>query len=128
MLVPPATLASKPKSASAMLAEGTRNRRGLAPLDTHRQAFTSFPTLRARVDRTGQSRLLRLENYQMSKSICQGRVMSLVVKFLIVHMYKGETVSEALILESVNPQYDERLFIEFPPKYKIHVVYKYCFE
>ena len=28
----------------------------------------------------------------------------------------GKTVPEALILESVNPQYDERLFIEFPGK------------
>ena len=26
----------------------------------------------------------------------------------------GKSVSEALILKSVNPQYDERLFIEFP--------------
>ena len=34
----------------------------------------------------------------------------------------GKSFSEALILESVNPQYDERLFIEFPEKYK------YCFE
>ena len=34
--------------------------------------------------------------------------------------YSGhkESVSEALILESVNPQYDKRLFIEFPEKYK----------
>ena len=30
----------------------------------------------------------------------------------------GKYFSEALILESVNPQYDERLFIEFPEKYK----------
>ena len=30
----------------------------------------------------------------------------------------GKSVSEALILESVNPQYDKRLFIEFPEKYK----------
>ena len=30
----------------------------------------------------------------------------------------GKSVSEALILESVNPQYDERLFIKFPEKYK----------
>ena len=30
----------------------------------------------------------------------------------------GKSVSEALILESVNPQYDERLFIEFQEKYK----------
>ena len=27
-------------------------------------------------------------------------------------------MSEALIFESVNPQYDERLFIESPEKYK----------
>ena len=31
--------------------------------------------------------------------------------------YTGKSVSEALILESVNPQYDERLFIESPEKY-----------
>ena len=30
----------------------------------------------------------------------------------------GKSVSEALILESVNPQYDKRLFIEFLKKYK----------
>ena len=30
----------------------------------------------------------------------------------------GKSFSETLILESVNPQYDERLFIEFPEKYK----------
>ena len=30
----------------------------------------------------------------------------------------SKSVSEALILESVNPQYDERLFIEFQEKYK----------
>ena len=28
-------------------------------------------------------------------------------------------MSEALILDSVNPQYDERLFIEFQEKYKL---------
>ena len=31
----------------------------------------------------------------------------------------GKSFSEALILESVNPQYDKRLFNEFPEKYKI---------
>ena len=31
---------------------------------------------------------------------------------------KDKSVSEALILESVNPQYDERLFIEFQNKKK----------
>ena len=41
-------------------------------------------------------------------------------------------MSEALILEPVNPQYDKRLFIESPEKYKFrtcleHVVYKNCF-
>ena len=30
----------------------------------------------------------------------------------------GKSFSEALILVSVNPQYDKRLFIEFPEKYK----------
>ena len=39
------------------------------------------------------------------------------------------SVSEALILESVNPQYDERLFIDFPEiTSSEHVVCKYCFE
>ena len=33
--------------------------------------------------------------------------------------FTGKSFSEALILESVNPQYKERLFIEFPEKYKI---------
>ena len=31
---------------------------------------------------------------------------------------KGKSFSEALILASVNPQYDQRLFSEFPEKYK----------
>ena len=30
----------------------------------------------------------------------------------------GKSMSEALILESVNPQYDERLFVELQEKYK----------
>ena len=30
----------------------------------------------------------------------------------------GKSFSEALILASVNPQYGERLFIEFPEKYE----------
>ena len=30
----------------------------------------------------------------------------------------GKSLSEALILKSVNPQYDKRLFIEFPEKFK----------
>ena len=44
----------------------------------------------------------------------------------------GKSVSEALILESVNPQYDDRLFIDSWLQYKKnttseHVVYKHCF-
>ena len=31
----------------------------------------------------------------------------------------GKSLSEALNLESVNPQYDKRLFIGFPEKYKL---------
>ena len=32
-------------------------------------------------------------------------------------IYTGKSFSEALILASVNPQYEKRLFIEFPEKY-----------
>ena len=35
----------------------------------------------------------------------------------------GKSVSEALILESVNPEYDKRLFIELQEKYK----FRTCF-
>jgi hypothetical protein len=45
----------------------------------------------------------------------------------------GKSFSEALILKSINPQYDDRLFIESRVQYKKipsseHVVYKDCFE
>ena len=54
----------------------------------------------------------------------------------------GKSVSEALILESVNPQYNKRLFPEFPPKYmlgtnivlnvktktKNQVLYRMCYQ
>ena len=44
----------------------------------------------------------------------------------------GKSVSEALVLKSVNPQYDDRLFIDYWLQYKKntnseHVVYKNCF-
>ena len=38
---------------------------------------------------------------------------------------KDKSVSEALILESVNLQYDKRLFIEFPENYKFRI---YCIQ
>ena len=38
--------------------------------------------------------------------------------FLFQNKVACKTVSEALILESVNPQYDERLFLELQEKYK----------
>ena len=46
--------------------------------------------------------------------------------------YTGKSFSEALILESVNPQYDDRLFIDSRLQYKKNtsserVVYKNCF-
>ena len=43
-------------------------------------------------------------------------------------------MSEALILESINPQYDERLFSEFPEKFKFRtccvqkLVFCFCFD
>ena len=46
----------------------------------------------------------------------------------------GKSFSEALILAPVKPQYDKRLFIEFPEKLKVHnmlctkIVYCFCFD
>ena len=44
----------------------------------------------------------------------------------------GKSFSEALILASVNPQYDKRLFIEFPEKYKFRTCcaqkLSFCFD
>ena len=69
--------------------------------------------------------------------------MSILVWGLFIHwhhplfetfksIHAGKSVSEALILESVNPQYDDRLFIDLQFQYKKntsseHVVYKNCF-
>ena len=44
----------------------------------------------------------------------------------------GKSFSGALILESINPQYDERLFIEFDEKYKfttccVQNLFVFCF-
>ena len=55
--------------------------------------------------------------------------MNLQLSKLNLKIHTGKSVSEALIFESVNPQYDERLFIESPKNTSSeHVVYKYCFE
>ena len=48
-----------------------------------------------------------------------------------VDVFAGKSLSEALILASTNPQYDDRLFIELPVQYKkttssVHVVYTNC--
>ena len=50
-----------------------------------------------------------------------------------LELHTGKSFSEALILASVNPQYDIRLFIELQVQSKKntsseHVVYKNCFE
>ena len=43
-------------------------------------------------------------------------------------LFTGKSVSKALILESVNPQYDKRLFIEFHEKYKLTICcVQFCF-
>ena len=39
--------------------------------------------------------------------------------FKSMYLCTGKFLSEALILASSNPQYDKRLFIEFPEKYNI---------
>ena len=40
-------------------------------------------------------------------------------KLAIFSYVTGKSFSEALIFEPVNPQYDERLFIEFPQKIQV---------
>ena len=44
------------------------------------------------------------------------------IKLLKSLYHTGKSVSEALILKSVNPQYDERLFIKFQGKYKFTTI------
>ena len=49
-----------------------------------------------------------------------------------ISRYTGKSLSEALILESTNPQYDKRLFIDLPVQYmkttsSERFVYKNCF-
>ena len=62
-----------------------------------------------------------------------GLLFSIRLYFLFNEIHSGKSFSEDLILESVDPHYDERLFIEFSEKYKFttnrsqHVVYNNCF-
>ena len=42
----------------------------------------------------------------------------------IVQLFTGKSLSEALIFASINPQYDNRLFIELP--WKLHVLPMFC--
>jgi hypothetical protein len=61
----------------------------------------------------------------------EGKFLFDLIFFRFNNSVTGKSVSEALILKSVNPQYDERLFIESPEKYKFRTCYvqiKYCFE
>ena len=44
------------------------------------------------------------------------------IKYSVAHnfvLFTGKSFSDALILASINAQYDERLFIEFQEKYKL---------
>ena len=41
-----------------------------------------------------------------------------IIQYVAMYSSTGKSFSEALILESVNPQYDERLFIELQEKYE----------
>ena len=50
------------------------------------------------------------------------KILSNFVAFLENINFTGKSFLEALIHASVNPQYDKRLFIKFPEKYK----YKTC--
>ena len=54
----------------------------------------------------------------MSKNLEVPIVLGGYLKNNVFASITGKSVSEALFLESVNPQYDERLFIELQEKYK----------
>jgi hypothetical protein len=66
------------------------------------------------------------------RNICRRHCMDLVSlgksgkADLFEESRTGKSFSDALILESVNPQYDERLFIEFPEKYKFTTFSNFC--
>ena len=57
---------------------------------------------------------------QGSKSVAEHTPQVRILNIRLTHIvhHTGKSLWEALILASVNPQYDERLFIEFPEKYK----------
>ena len=45
-----------------------------------------------------------------------------------ISRYTGKSLSEALILESTNPQYDKRLFIDLPVQYMLCTQIVFCFD
>ena len=59
-----------------------------------------------------------IHTIQKSKIKCRTKYVSICVLISILLHSTGKSFSEALFLESVKPQYDKRLFIEFPEKYK----------
>ena len=62
--------------------------------------------------------LLMYHERLMSNDHLMSTQGGLMMPKLVPIFNTGKYFSEALILESVNPQYDKRLFIEFPEKYK----------
>ena len=63
-----------------------------------------------------RSALLMLRSKERIKLIDNLRGLLCGALYVCDELCTGKSVSEALIFESVNPQYDERLFIESPPK------------
>ena len=69
----------------------------------------------------------------LDSRIVSTKPQMIVAKVLIDQGFTGKSFSEALILASINPQYDKRLFIDLPVLYmkttsSEHVVYINCFE
>ena len=60
-----------------------------------------------------------IHTIQKSKIKCRTKYVSICVLISILLHNKGKSFSEALFLESVKPQYDKRLFIEFPERYML---------
>ena len=81
--------------------------------------------------------VLKVYDYQNARTFLNiNKTLKLLSKFyrhVLMVCSTGKSVSEALILESVNPKYDNRLFIDLQlltqkNTNSEHVVYKNCFE
>ena len=67
--------------------------------------------------------LLMYHESLMSNDHLMSTQGGLMMPKLVPILNTGKSFSEALILDLVNPQYDKRLFIEFPEKYQFTICF-----